>query len=69
MSTKTDTNPTLQELETLKSMNRELRAIVAVLVRRMGGKASISEGIMFEIYGLALNISRSEDRSSIEISV
>lgn len=69
MSTKTDTNPTFQELEALKSMNRELRAIVAVLVRRMGGKASINEGIMLEIYGLALNISRSEDGSSIEISV
>lgn len=84
MSTKTDTNPTFERLEAglrplilpthkdmerLKDANRELRAIVAVLVRRMGGKAEVDTGIMLEVYGLTVQISRSEDGRSIEISV
>ena len=61
--------PTHKDMERLKDANRELRAIVAVLVRRMGGKAEVDTGIMLEVYGLTVQISRSEDGRSIEISV
>ena len=69
MSTKTDTNPTFQELERLKSYANEQRSIIACLLRRLGGTCSIDRGIQLEMYRAEIFVSVSEDGRLLNLSL